>query len=62
MQKLIGIVICFGLCAIIATAGDNKDAPKIEGDWTATGGSSDGKKVPEDILTKINLTSTFKAG
>jgi uncharacterized protein (TIGR03067 family) len=62
MQKLIGIITCSCLCAVIATAGGAKDSPKIEGAWTATGGNSDGKKVPEDILTKINLTVNFKAG
>ena len=62
MKKLFSAIICFGLCAIFASAGGAKDAPKIEGAYTATSGSSDGKKVPEDIIAKVSLIVTFKDG
>lgn len=62
MKKFAISVACFGLCCLIAVAGGAKDGGKIEGKWNATGGSSDGKKIPQEIIDKIMLVVTFKDG
>lgn len=62
MQKLLASIVCFSLCAVLtATAGD-KGAPKIEGAWNVTGGTFDGKKIPDEAFAKLNATLTFKEG
>lgn len=63
MRKLLACVVCFGLAAMIATAGGaGKGDLKVEGVWTATAGISDGKKIPDDDVAKIMLVVTIKTG
>jgi uncharacterized protein (TIGR03067 family) len=63
MQKLLASIVCFSLCAVMATAqGDKEKGKKIEGIWTATSGSFNGKKVPDEAIAKIMATITFKEG
>ncbi|MSQ94734.1 MAG: TIGR03067 domain-containing protein [Gemmataceae bacterium] len=62
MQRLFASIVCFSLCAVMATAGAGKGGLKIEGSWTATGGSFGGKKVPDEIIAKVMLAISFKDG
>jgi uncharacterized protein (TIGR03067 family) len=63
MQKLFTVIVCFSLCAVMATAQDGKDKEiKIDGSWTATGGNFNGKKIPDDVFPKIMATISFKDG
>jgi uncharacterized protein (TIGR03067 family) len=59
MKKLFACIVCLSLSTLVAVnAGDKKkqDAPKLEGVWTGVTGISDGKKVPDDIVSKLTLT------
>jgi len=62
MKKLFAGVVCFSLSALMAVAGDAGKAPKVEGVWNVTGGSSDGKKIPQEVVDKLMLVVTFKDG
>ena len=62
MRKLFAIIVCFSLCAVMATAQGGKDAPKVEGTWTATSAISDGKKIPDDVIAKVMMVVTVKEG
>jgi uncharacterized protein (TIGR03067 family) len=46
------------MSALVAAAGGEKT--KLDGTWTATGGSSDGKKLPAEIVEKLTLVLTLK--
>jgi uncharacterized protein (TIGR03067 family) len=63
MKKRSAIVVSLALAAFVVTAaGGQQTVDKLEGTWTATGGISDGKKVPEDLVAKLNLIAVFKDG
>ena len=62
MKKLFACIVCFSASAMFVTAGGAGKALKIEGAWTATGGSSDGKKLTADVIEKLNLVVTIKEG
>jgi uncharacterized protein (TIGR03067 family) len=62
MKKLFACVVCFSLSALIAIAGGTEKTAKLEGSWTATGGVMEGKKLPEEVVTKLNLTVVIKDG
>ena len=58
MLRLLCCMLCLGLSAIVAVAGGEKS--KLDGVWTATGGSSDGKKLTDDVVAKVMLVVTLK--
>jgi|ERR1019366_1277072 uncharacterized protein (TIGR03067 family) len=63
MRNLIASFLLFSLFTVFAVAGgEKKAAPKIEGTWSATGGSSEGKKVPDDLIAKAMFVGVFKDG
>ena len=63
MKKLLASIICFSLSALIVVAGgDAKTTPKVEGSWTAISAISKGKKLPDEVITKVMLVVTFKEG
>lgn len=62
MRKLLAAIVCFSVCGIVVQAGGGKDGPKVDGAWNAIAGISDGKKLPQDIIDKINLVVTIKEG
>jgi uncharacterized protein (TIGR03067 family) len=62
MKKLFACVAVFSLSALIAAAGGTEKTAKLEGTWSATGGVMEGKKVPEEVITKLNLTVAIKDG
>jgi uncharacterized protein (TIGR03067 family) len=57
MKKLIVCIVCFGLSALVAVAGGG--TPTIEGNWTAISGIIDGKKLPDEDVTKAALVVNF---
>ena len=59
MRKLIAGMVCFGLSAMIAVAGG---VGGFEGNWIATGGIVEGKKLPADEIEKAMLVVSFKDG
>jgi uncharacterized protein (TIGR03067 family) len=63
MTKLATIIFCLALASLttIASAGD-KAAPKIDGAWIVTAATTDGKKVPDDVIAKWKKTFAFKDG
>ena len=63
MKKMLASIVCLSLAALVGAAtGGEKDAGKLEGIWIATGGNSDGKKLPAEVIEKIMLTVTIKDG
>jgi uncharacterized protein (TIGR03067 family) len=64
MQKLFASIVCFSLCAVMATAqgGKGKGGLKVEGSWTATSAIANGKKIPDDVIAKVMMVVTFKEG
>lgn len=67
MQKLFLSVVCFSLCAVLATAQNGKGKGELSVDsgpgmWEATSAISDGKKIPDDGIAKVKMVVTFKEG
>ena len=63
MKTLFATIACFSLCALVAVAeGGDKTAAKIDGSWTATGGSDAGKQIPPGALDKLMMVVVFKDG
>ena len=61
MKILFATIVCFSLSALVAVAGGDSTT-KIEGSWTATGGSDEGKKLPPEALDKLIMVVVFKDG
>ena len=57
MKILFANIVCFSLSALVAAP---EDAAKIDGGWTATGGSDAGKQIPPGTLDKLKLVVVFK--
>ena len=57
MKSLCATIVCFRLGTIVAVAGGTAT---IEGSWTATGGSDDGKKIPPGALDKLMMVFVFQ--
>jgi uncharacterized protein (TIGR03067 family) len=62
MKKLLCGVVCVALAAVVTTQGGDKKPAKIEGTWLGISGITDGKKIPDEVIEKIMLTVTVKAG
>ena len=65
MQKLLVSIVCFSLCAALATAQDGKGefgVDKGRGTWDLTSSTSGGKKITDDAIAKIKMVKTFKEG
>ena len=64
MQRFFATIVCFSLCAVMATAqaGKGKGGLKVDGTWTATSAAFDGKKLPDEVIAKIMAVLTFKDG
>ena len=61
MKRLFASIVCLGLAALVGVAmAGEKGTAKLEGTWIATGGNSDGKKLPDDFVAKIMLTVVIK--
>lgn len=61
MKKLLSCVACCVLSVLIANAGDAGKALKIEGTWTVTAITKDGRKDASDF-EKDKMVLTFKDG
>jgi uncharacterized protein (TIGR03067 family) len=63
MKKLSATMVGLTLVGLVTVAaGTALAADKIEGTWMGTGGISDGKKVPDEVVTKFMLVAVFKDG
>ena len=63
MNKHFAALICLTLAGLIGIArGGDKAAPKLDGTWTETSATVDGKKVPDDIISQRKIVFTFKDG
>ncbi len=61
-KKLFGSIVFLSLCAVVATAQGDKGGLKVAGTWNVTGVIDGGKKVPDEIFTKVKIAITFKDG
>ena len=61
MKILFATIVCFSLGALVAVAGGDSTT-KIEGSWSATAGSDDGKKIPPEAIDKLMMVVVFKDG
>lgn len=61
MKTLFATLLCFGVCAVLASAGGaDKGAPKIVGTWAGVSGVADGKKLSGDEFASLKLVVTIK--
>ena len=63
MNKLFATFVCLALASLIGVAhSGDKAAPKLDGKWVETGGTADGKKLDEDIISQRKFVFVFKNG
>ena len=67
MQKLLASIVCFSLCAVMATAQGDKGKGLLlidrgPGSWHAVSAIVSGKKLPDDIIAKVNMILVLREG
>jgi uncharacterized protein (TIGR03067 family) len=64
MKAFIATICCFTLAALLISVagGGEKTTAKVEGTWAVTAGSSDGKKLPDEVIAKAMVSVVFKDG
>ena len=60
MRKLFAGIVCFSLCAVMASAGGGKGGLKLDGAWTATASIIDGKTVTYESQKRPPFVVTIK--
>ena len=63
MSRFFATIVCLALASLIGVAhSGEKAAPKLDGKWVETGGTVDGKKLDEDIMSQRKFVFVFKNG